>query len=81
MQQAAHLLGCSVTTHCAQAGQPYRFMSGLPLQIELRQQAVEAGIPHYLVVDAGRTQIAAGSRTGGLAILYMLSANHLLPNF
>eukprot|EP00891_Asterochloris_glomerata_P007019 jgi/Astpho2/7019/Aster-01873 len=31
--------------------------------IELRQQAVEAGIPHYLVVDAGRTQIAAGSRT------------------
>jgi len=25
--------------------------------------AEEAGVPYYVVVDAGRTQIAAGSRT------------------
>ena len=30
---------------------------------EIRSKAVQAGIPCYLVEDAGRTQIAAGSRT------------------
>lgn len=31
--------------------------------LELRSLAMEADLPHYVVKDAGRTQIAAGSRT------------------
>ena len=33
------------------------------LQLELQGVAREQGIPCYLVTDAGRTQIAAGSKT------------------
>ena len=31
--------------------------------MELTQRAEQLGLPHYLVVDAGRTQIPRGSRT------------------
>ncbi|EFA74993.1 hypothetical protein PPL_12027 [Heterostelium album PN500] len=31
--------------------------------MDLEKAAKEAGLPHYLVIDAGRTQIASGSRT------------------
>lgn len=31
--------------------------------VEFERKAKEANLPHYLVVDAGRTQIAAGSKT------------------
>ena len=31
--------------------------------VNLEQKAKDAGLPCYLVVDAGRTQIAAGSKT------------------
>ena len=79
---AASLLWCSMNYYRAQAGQPTQHEFGLALlQIELRQQAVAAGIPHYLVVDAGRTQIAAGSRTGGVAISCMLSGELPFTSF
>ena len=32
-------------------------------QMHIKAQATEQGIPCYLVTDAGRTQIAAGSKT------------------
>jgi len=30
---------------------------------ELRKQAKAKNLPHYMVIDAGKTQIAANSRT------------------
>jgi PTH2 family peptidyl-tRNA hydrolase len=35
----------------------------LVLQGELAQKAIQRGLPAYIVHDAGRTQIAAGSQT------------------
>lgn len=35
----------------------------LLLQAELASQAIQRGLPAYIVQDAGRTQIAAGSQT------------------
>ncbi len=33
------------------------------MQAELAHQALSSGLPAYIVHDAGRTQIAAGSQT------------------
>jgi PTH2 family peptidyl-tRNA hydrolase len=33
------------------------------LQEDLAEKATAAGLPNYIVCDAGRTQIAAGSQT------------------
>jgi hypothetical protein len=41
------------------AGAPHH----APSQARLAAQALQAGLPAYIVHDAGRTQIAAGSQT------------------
>ena len=39
------------------------FFSFLPRRLELSSRCQQVGLQSYLVQDAGRTQIAAGSRT------------------
>jgi hypothetical protein len=65
MVRCSRAASCEACAHRAPPtpGQPWELHSQIISQAQLAERAQQAGLCSYIVHDAGRTQIAAGSQT------------------